>query len=314
MRKKKQLLLLVYFIFLFCFIYLSYQGYRTPQTQTTTITLVLPIIIALISLWVAGLPYMIKLIDWFLNINRTKLIHSKILVEKVIGQPVNNASLDYENDEIKFNPIKWAQPSALFECVKLHLKDHNYRNICENYIQSKEYANRIHNDMVQKVNQYREMVAQKLDDAKLNLTIRKNERVIRTGEYSQKRINHLIFYDILEKNETGNSAKRLGIVPISLALPKLTTCENYFLEWFDDGGDIVAEGDYLSVEHLQNVIEKVEADEELEQIIIDINSLKTRINDNVHLELFKNGIQDIIKQVEYKNKPLYGECDDSSCD
>jgi hypothetical protein len=49
-------------------------------------------------------------------------------------------------------------------------------------------------------------------------------------------------------------------------------------------------------------------------MILEINSLKTKIKNNTSLEEFNLGIKEIIKQVEYKNKPLYGECNDPDCD
>ena len=160
------------------------------------------------------------------------------------------------------------------------------------------------------IEQYREIVKSNLNNAKLPLTIRKKENVIEAGEYSQKWINHIIFYDVLKKYKTGATGKQLELFPAS------SSFEIFHLEWCDHykfnigvlGGKIIATGDRTSMENLQNVLKYIENNKEIETIVKKIDILMINLKNNPELKIFEEGRLKIVNQVMKLRKPLHGRC------
>lgn len=206
---------------------------------------------------------------------------------------------DYENNKTHLSYVEWNEKNPVFEYAIQHLNHKKYKRIWYAYLNGKEFAELQINKIVNKIQQYREMVERHLDGA-INTDIRK-------GEYYLKQIRHIIFYNIHQKNKTGRVINRLGVFPsmdeISI---NLAVCE--YSPHMKVAGEIVAKGNILFIEHLQNVIDNIENDKEIGGIILEIDSLKMGLKNNSELKIFEDGRKEIINQVKIKKEVLAGAC------
>lgn len=266
---------------------------------------------------------------------KEELSHSEKLVKEIFENPIAVCGIDYDEDTVfitqteenvseeiiiledvydkdKINQlcVRWNEANTLLDPAIKHINHKKYKRIWQAYLNGKQHAENIISEIVNNIEQYREIVKANLNNAKLPLTIRKKENLIKAGEYSQKWINHLIFYDVLKKYKTGATDKQLELFPVSLSF------ENFHLEWCDRdifnigliGGKIVATGDRASMENLQNVLKYIENNKEIETIVKKIDVLKANLKNNPELKLFEEGRLKIVNQVMELRKPLHGKC------
>lgn len=222
--------------------------------------------------------------------------------------------VDFDKDKVYQLAVAWNEANPLLECAIQHLNHKKYRRTWQAYLYGKEYAERLINKIVENIEQYSDMVIKRVSDAKLPLTLRKDETLSKTGEYSQKRINHIIFYDVLNSFETGYTNKKLELFPVDL---KQTSNESvFYLAWCDDNpkingtvaGDEIARGDKTSLERLRHVIELMEMDKEIINVVLGIDSFKLALVNNSEVRLFEAGRKDILNQVKFRKEVLAGTC------
>lgn len=298
--------------------------------------------IGLIGILVAGtvasMTFLDKYFGIFKKIREAELKHSEDLIRDVFEKPIAVCDVvydedkillsqkedisgqiiiwqvDYNKDRVHQSCVEWNEANPMLEYAIQHLNHKKYERTWQAYINGKQYAETLINKIVENIEQYREIVKYNLHKCKTALTIRKKENVMQKGEYSQKRINHLIFYDVLKKLETGTSDKQL-----ELFLVDFTGLEDiYHLEWCDRdlwntgviiGGKIVATGDRKSMENLQIVIEQIENDKEIINAVLEIDALKINLKNNSELKIFEEGRLEIVNQVKIIKEGLAGECD-----
>ena len=165
------------------------------------------------------------------------LAHSEDLIETVFDTQSEINEIDYKDDELYLvcnkkrmsseitthnrvhskNEIcqlcvEWNEMNPMRKFAIQHLEHKKYKRTWQAYIDGKKYAEIQINKMFVTINQYREIVESHLDNAKLPLKVSENEKSLKIGEYSKKRINHLIFYGVSKKIETGTTNKKLGPV------------------------------------------------------------------------------------------------------
>lgn len=231
---------------------------------------------------------------------RKKYKHSVDLVTEVFQFGLSETGhADYSNDESTPFYVKWAESSPMFPYVVQHLKDRRYKKIWQAYENGKQYAESIINEIVKKIQQYREIVEQKLTEA--NIQIPPSEKFIdhQTKHFDQKFVRHAIFKDIqhILKHEKKYNDFRVN-VSVSPNFSSLT--------WGASTFAIAEEG---SLKNLQKQMEELEKDETLFAILREISFLEIRLKDNKELEQFNREREEIIRQVKYGQKSLRGKCD-----
>ncbi len=293
---------------------------------------VLALLITPLTVW--GVHIMTHIFNLFDEFRKEELAHSENLVKDIFENPVVVCGIDYDEDVILFSQdedisgqiiilqdeydkdkisqlcVQWNDANPMLNPAIKHLNHKKYKGIWQAYLDGKQDAETIISEIVNNIEQYREIVKANLINAKLPLTIRKKENVIETREYSPKWINHIIFYDVLKKYKTGVTDKQLELFPAS------SSFETFHLEWCDRdifnegvlGGRIIATGDRTSMENLQIVLKHIENNKEIENIVKKIDVLKIKLKNNPNLKIFEEGRLKIVNQVMEKRKPLHGKC------
>lgn len=262
-----------------------------------------------VSLFVAGLTVQIPLISMVLKgshqIDKDKLNHSEHLIREIFEKSIEPASVVYDLDEIHRTDVKWAETNSMFDFAISHLNHQKYKKVLRAYIDGQKDAEVTIIKFVDKIQQYRDIVKYRISDAKLPLE---------EGEYDEKLINHLIFYDVRHKIMTNTINKKFGLFLITeKQLPDDTI---YRLDWCDDyplsigacGGKQISKGNRTKMKCLQNIIEELEKDSELRALILEIDCLKRTLENNPNLKMFEDGRQEIINQVTTIGDALDGKC------
>lgn len=230
---------------------------------------------------------------------RRKYRHSLDLIKEVFDVGLSEKGhVNYQGDEIVPFYVNWAESNPMFPYVVKHLNDRKYKKIWQMYENGKQYAKSIIDEIVREYKQYREAMEQKLTEAKIPIPT--SERFIdhQTKHYDQKFVKHLIFVDTKNILRYGTKYNELK-VNVS-ASPNFSS-----LNW---GASTFAIGEESSIKSLQNIIERLENDEIITNILRDIGSLETQLKDNKELEQFDRGREEIVRQVKYGQKPLWGRC------
>lgn len=304
-RLKQKLIICAVLVFGLVLIYLAWYTNQDISVKITLLGVVLAVPISL-------LPILLKGDHQY---DKDKLNHSEHLIRDVFGKPIVPASVIYDHDEIHQTYVEWAETSPVFDFAIQHLEYKKYKNTWRAYIDGKKDAEIKIIKIIDKIQQYREIVEYHLNHAKLPLKVRENESPLREGEYDKKLINHLIFYDIHNKTETGATNKKLVIFPIDVN--QLLHDSIYHLDWCDDhphlnggavSGERISKGDRVKMEYLQNVIEGLENNSELRALILEIDSLKRTLENNPELEMFEDGRLEIVDKVKIVIEVLAGKC------
>lgn len=216
--------------------------------------------------------------------------------------------VDYNKDRAYQLGVAWNDANPMLECAIQHLNHKKYKRTWQAYLYGKEYAERLINKIVETIEHYREMVQQNIHDAKLPLAVRKNETLTKAGEYNLKWINHVIFYDVLNRFETEYTKKILALFPVDLE--QTSDGSIFYLTWCDGAiaNGKIAVGNRISMEYLKTVIEQIENDKDIINIVLEISSLKLALENNSEVKLFESGRLDIINQVKIRKEVLAGTC------
>jgi hypothetical protein len=230
---------------------------------------------------------------------RRKYIHSLDLIKQTLGVIAETGHVDYNNDVIIPSYAKWAESSSMFSCIVQHLKDKRYKKTWQAYENGRKYDEGIINEIKKKIEQYREVVEQKLTQAKISIPTSDQITNYQTKNYNQKFVKHIIFKDTKRILKEGRKYNELKIyVSSSPNLP--------YLNW---GTSTVAVAEEGSLKSLQQTIDNLENDETIVAIIREINSLEIGLEANKELEQFNHGREEIVRQVRHGRKPLSGKCD-----
>lgn len=283
--KSKKLIVYIYAIFL---IATSYWAYKVNFSTSDWL--------ALIGVWVFVVVAMFALFDFIFKEREYKQKHSEDLVKEVFGHPATNGSVDYRYDEIRISNMAWVIDNDWLDYAKQHLKAPQYEIMCSAYINGEKYAKPLISQIVGKIEQYRDTVEQELTEAKIPLLLSEGITSLQKSHYRRDCVKHVIFKDALKSS-------RLEINESSEGL--------YLLCWSSQPSKVytVARADKTSIEDLQAVIEKIEKDETIRAIILEIESLIYNLESNAALKLFEQGRKEIIRQVMVEKKPLKGKCD-----
>lgn len=256
--------------------------------------------LALVGIWVFGAVLMFELFDFISKNTEKKLEHSKDLIKGVLDVSIlESGHVDYNNDEITPFYVKWAESSDLFPQTVKHLNHRTYKKTWQAYENGKQYAERIVNEIVKKIQQYREVTEQKLTEAKIQIPTSEKFIDHQTKHYDQKFVKHVIFKDIQHTLKHGKKYNEFR-VNVS-ASPNFSN-----LTWGASTFAIAEEG---SLKTLQKQMEELEKDEILIAILREIGLLEIRLKDNKELEQFNREREGIIRQVRYGQKSLSGRCD-----
>ncbi len=221
-----------------------------------------------------------------------RLKHSKDLIENVFKHLVVRGHVSYifELDEIRPIYVKWEKSNHMFQYALQHLE--NNREIYAAYMRGQEYGNKKIDEMIKKLQQYRETVEQKLIDAQIQIPISEKFNS-KTTNYNKKLVKTVIFYDIQECHN-----ELLINTPLGMDLSSLHW-SNY----------VIAVADTTSLEYLKDIIEKIIKDETVRGIIMEYESLNLQLENNTELERFNHYREEIVRKVENGQKPLDGKCD-----
>lgn len=251
--------------------------------------------------------------NMFPKMHKIEIDHTDDLIRDIFEKPVVFGVVVYDKDEIHRTCAEWAENVPGFKQATDHLNHKKYREIWYAYLDGKQYDEDISNKIITKIQQYQNIIEQKVSGSGLALTISQNKE-IDNGEYSQKWINHLIFYDVLKKFELGDSRRKLEIKPFYYNLQSSDYMKPFYLDWIDSGDvvikatHIVAKGDATSLESLQNTIEQIENDNEIIYLVLEIASLNSCLKKNLRLKTFEAGILDIIRHIKITKEILAGFC------
>jgi len=231
---------------------------------------------------------------------RRKYRHSLDLVKEVFEVALSEIGhVNYNNDEIVPFYVEWAESKPMFPYMVQHLNDRRYRKIWQAYKNGKQYAKSIIDEIVKKIEQYREAIKLKLTEAKIPIPASEEFIDHQTKHYDQKFAKHIIFTDIKHMLKNGKKYNDLKIHPSPP--PNFSS-----LCW---GASTFAIAEENALKRLQNIMEKVESDDTVIAIIKGINSLETQLKDNKELEQFSSEKEEVIRQVRYGQKTLRGRCD-----
>jgi len=230
---------------------------------------------------------------------RKKYKHSVDLIKEFFEVGLSEfGHVDYSNDEITPFYVKWAESSPVFYSVVQHLHNRRYKKTWQAYENGKKYAESIINEIVKKIQQYREVVEQKLTEAEIQIS--PSEKFIdhQTKHYDQKFVKHAIFKDIQHILKHGKKYNDLRV--------NVSTSPNFSnLTW---GASTFAVAEEDSLKSLKKFVEELEKDETLIAILREISLLEIRLKDNKELEQFNREREEIIRQVRYGQKNLKGKC------
>jgi hypothetical protein len=256
--------------------------------------------LALVGIWVFGALLMFELFDFVSKNAEHKLKHSKDLVKGVFEVNISNIGhVEYNNDEITPFYVNWAESSNLFPEAVKHLNHRTYKKTWQAYENGKQYAESIINEIVTKIQQYREVIEQKLTEAKIQILASEEFIDHQTKHYNQKFVKHIIFVDIQHILKLGEKYNELRL--------NVSASPNFsYLNW---GASTFAVAEEDSLKNLQKLIEELEKDETLMDILRKISLLEIRLKDNKELEQFNREREEIIRQVKYGQKSLRGRCD-----
>lgn len=230
---------------------------------------------------------------------RRKYRHSLDLIKEVFEVGLSEIGhVEYNNDEITPFYVKWTESSSMFPYAVMHLKNRRYKKIWQAYEDGKQYAQSIIDEIVKKIQQYRQVTKQRLIEAKI--PIPSSEKFInhQTKHYDQKFVKHVIFAEIEHLLKYGKGYNKL-MIQVS-APPNFSN-----LSW---GSSTFAIAEESSLKRLQDIIEQPINDETIVAIVKDINCLEIQLKDNKSLEQFNRGREELVRQVKYGQKALRGKC------
>src|SRR5665648_316856 len=226
----------------------------------------------LVAILLTAGAYMISLVTlfpFFRKMREDELKHTSDLIRNVFDTPMTPASVVYELDEIVYTPAHWKKTSETFDFAMKHMRHKKYKTM------NQAYKNIKHNDdaaivkIDETIIQYRIMVCLRVNIDRFSLTDVGDRRVTKSGEYSKKRLNHVIFHDVWGTNAT-TSAKKLVMFPAGNDICRLDWCDAIPFNNGAVGGDTIAIGDRAAMECLKDGIMWLENETDVVETVREI--------------------------------------------
>ncbi|VVB89952.1 Uncharacterised protein [uncultured archaeon] len=232
-----------------------------------------------------------------------KLQHSEDLIREVFARNIEFGHVEYNKDD-KVIPcyVSWIENSnEWFKYAKQHMDNKKYENIYQSYIKGEKYAEPLINQIVEKIEQYRHVMEQKLTDNTVQIPLYGDFNSTLTNFYDKKLVKHLVFHDVRDVLENREKHNRLTVKEGSFR-----DCSS--LEW--SSNDTVAVSRISLITNLQKLIIELENSETIVNIIKEINMLNDQLkNNNMELNKFNLWKEEIISHIRNTKKPLKGKCD-----
>ena len=233
---------------------------------------------------IIGAGLMFTIFDIITKDYERKLKHSKYLVKEVFEHPASNGYVYYEDDKIVSVPVSWVESVY----ARQHLKHKKYKELCQAYEYAKDYADRRIPEIEKNMQQYRDIVVQKLKDAQIQLPVSERFIDFKTEHYNISFVRQLIFDDLYRELRGHGRGNKLRI-------------DGSALYW---GSTAFAVGETSSLEYLENVIQKIEKDETIKYLVYCIQGERLLLEKSFWLKRFNDKREEIVRRVKYEDKLL----------